>query len=109
VRGGGVERARVLAFSTSILAQGVHAFNLRSERYSLFTIGWFTNRWLLGALLAIILGNLAVIYVPFLQPVFATMPLDLADWAIIVGLGLVPLIVVQAQRVVGEMRQPVLG
>ncbi len=104
LRGGGVERARVLAFSTSILAQGLHAFNLRSLRYSLFTIGPLTNRFLVVAFLIVILANVAIIYTPFLQPIFATMPLDLADWAIVVGLGFVPLVIVQAVRVIGEMR-----
>jgi len=99
---GGAERARVLAFTTSILAQGVHAFNLRSLRQSLFTIGLFGNRWLIAAFLAIILANLAVIYVPFLQPIFDTVPLTAADWAVVVGLGLVPLFVVQAWRLVKE-------
>jgi len=103
-RGGGVERARVLAFSTSILAQSLHAYSLRSTRYSLFTIGPFSNRFMNLAVIAVILANLAIIYVPFLQPIFATMPLDLADWAIVVGLSLVPLLVVQATRVIGEMR-----
>jgi len=103
--GRGVERARVLAFSTSILAQSLHAFNLRS-RYSLFTIGFFTNRWMVYAFLAVAIANLAIIYVPFFQPIFATLPLSLADWAIIIGLGLLPLLTIQGARVIGEMRQP---
>ncbi len=102
--GRGIERARVLAFSTSILAQSAHAFNLRSSRYSLFTLGWFTNRWLVYAFVIVALSNVGVVYLPFLQPIFATMPLNLADWGIVVGLGLLPLLVVQTQRVIGEMR-----
>ena len=104
LRGGGVERARVLAFSTSVLAQSLHAYSLRSLRYSLFSIGPLTNASLNLAFLIVVAANLAIIYTPFLQPVFATMPLDLADWAIIVGLALVPLLAVQASRVIGEMR-----
>jgi len=104
--GRGVERARVIAFSASILAQSTHAFNLRSSRYSLFTIGLFSNRFMIYAFVIVILANLAIIYVPFLQPIFATTPLSLADWAVVVGLGLLPLLVIQAQRVIGEMRQP---
>ena len=102
---GSVERARVVAFSTSILAQSVHAFNLRSQRYSLFTIGWLTNRWLVVAFIVVALSNLAIVYLPFLQPIFATLPLNLADWGVIIGLGSLPLLVVQAVRVVGEMRR----
>ena len=103
--GRGIERARVLAFTSSILGQSLHAFNLRSYDYSLFTIGLFTNRWMVYAFVTVILGNLAVIYVPFLQPIFATVPLTLSDWAIVVGLGFLPLLVVQSIRVIGEMRR----
>jgi Ca2+-transporting ATPase len=104
--GRGLERARVLAFSSSILAQSLHAFNLRSYDYSLFTIGFFSNRWMVYAFVVVLLGNLAVIYVPFLQPIFRTVPLTAADWAIVVGLGSIPLLVVQTIRVINEMRRP---
>ena len=103
--GRGVERARVLAFTSSILAQGLHAFNLRSYDYSLFTIGFFTNRWMVYAFVAVVLANLAVVYVPFLQPIFDTVPLTLSDWAVVVGLSFLPLLVVQSIRVIGEMRR----
>ncbi len=104
--GRGLERARVLAFSTSILAQTLHAFNLRSYRYSLFTIGPFSNRYMVLAFIAVILANLIIIYVPFFQPIFSTLPLAPSDWAIAVGLGVLPLLVVQTIRVIGEMRRP---
>ncbi|MGQ9683601.1 MAG: cation-translocating P-type ATPase [Anaerolineae bacterium] len=105
-RSGSIDTARVLAFSTSILAQSLHAFNLRSTRYSLFTIGPFSNPWLVAAFLAVMLANLAIVYVPFLRPIFATVPLSLADWAIVVGFGSVPLLVVQTQRVAAERPSP---
>lgn len=95
VVGGGVDRARVMAFSTTIFAQNVHAFNVRSNRYSIFQLGPFTNRWLVAAFGAVILSELAVIYVPFLQPVFKTMPLTVQDWTIVVGLGIMPLVIVE--------------
>ncbi|MGQ9684195.1 MAG: cation-translocating P-type ATPase [Anaerolineae bacterium] len=107
VLGSSVERARVIAFSTSILAQALHSFNLRSLRYSLFTVGLFGNRYLIYALVAVIISNLIIIYVPFFQPFFATEALALADWGVVVGLGVIPLLVVQATRVIGEMRRPV--
>ena len=95
------ERARVMAFSTSILAQLVHAFNLRSLRHSIFRVGLFTNRCLLWSAAAIVTMELGVIYLPFLQPVFKTMPLALVDWAWIVGLAIVPLVLVELLKACG--------
>jgi len=100
VVGGGVERARVMAFSTTIFAQNVHAFNVRSNTYSVFQLGLFTNRWLVAAFGAVTLSELAVIYLPFLQPIFKTMPLTLEDWSIVIGLGIMPLIIVEIVKLI---------
>jgi Ca2+-transporting ATPase len=102
VVGGGVERARVMAFSTTIFAQNVHAFNVRSNKYSIFQLGLFTNRWLVAAFGAVILSELAVIYVPFLQPIFKTMPLGVQDWAVVIGLGLMPLVIVEFIKLINR-------
>jgi Ca2+-transporting ATPase len=102
VVGGGVERARVMAFSTTIFAQNVHAFNVRSNRYSVFQLGLFTNRWLVAAFGAVILSEMAVVYLPFLQPIFRTMPLSVQDWTIVIGLGLMPLLIVETVKLIGR-------
>lgn len=103
ILGGGVERARVMAFSTTIFAQNVHAFNVRSNKYSVFELGLFSNRWLVVAFCAVILSELAIIYVPFFQPIFKTMPLTLSDWGIVVGLGLMPLVIVEFIKLVNRL------
>ena len=100
VLGGGIERARVMAFSASIFAQNVHAFNLRSQRRSVFSLGLLSNRWLVIAFLTVIALEVMVVYVPFLQPVFKTMPLSWADWGIVVAFGLVPLIVMEPVKLI---------
>jgi Ca2+-transporting ATPase len=106
VLGGGVERARVMAFSTTIFAQNVHAFNVRSNRYSVFELGLFSNPWLVAAFGVVILSELVIIYAPFFQPIFKTMPLTLFDWGIVVSLGLMPLVIVElikfANRLLGR-------
>lgn len=106
VLGGGVERARVMAFSTTILAQNVHAFNVRSNTYSVFELGLFSNPWLVAAFGVVVLSELVIIYVPFFQPIFKTMPLTLFDWGIVVSLGLMPLVIVEliklANRLLGR-------
>lgn len=103
VIGGGAERARVMAFSTTIFAQNIHAFNVRSNTYSVFELGLFSNRWLVVAFVVVILSELAIVYVPFLQPIFKTMPLSLADWSIVVGLGLMPLVIMEAIKFVNKL------
>ena len=73
-----------------IFAELLRAFTARSERHSIFRIGWFTNPQMVWAFLASMGLLLAVIYVPFLDPVFHTDPLGLRDWAIVLVFALVP-------------------
>jgi Ca2+-transporting ATPase len=102
VMGGGVDRARVIAFSTTIFAQNVHAFNVRSDRYSVFQLGFLSNPWLLVSFVVVIVSELAVIYVPFLQPIFKTMPLGAQDWAVVIGLGVMPLVIVEFIKLINR-------
>ncbi|MBI2143150.1 cation-translocating P-type ATPase [Candidatus Woesearchaeota archaeon] len=40
----------------------------------------FTNKWLLGGVVLSILIQVAVVYVPFLQKIFSTVPLGISEW-----------------------------
>ncbi|RLC61368.1 MAG: hypothetical protein DRI01_08620, partial [Chloroflexi bacterium] len=55
--------------------------------YTVFKLGAFRNRWLLFAISVAIMLQLAVIYVPFLQVAFGTVPLSIDKWGIAVLAG----------------------
>jgi Ca2+-transporting ATPase len=76
-------RARTIAFTTLVMFQIFNALNSRSEKFSLFQIGLFSNKYLLGALGLSVLLQVAVVYVPFLQTSFRTEALDIFDWVIV--------------------------
>jgi Ca2+-transporting ATPase len=80
--------AQTMVFVTLILAEQVNAFNCRSDFFSLFTVGFFTNRLLLISVTLSSSMLAAVIYWPPLATLFHTHPLNLRDWLIAVGLGL---------------------
>jgi len=77
---GHLEAAQTLAFVTLCVSELVRAFTARSEYHSIFSIGLFSNRWMVWAVSASLLLVLMVVYVPFLQPFFDTVPLTLDDW-----------------------------
>jgi len=74
--------AQTVAFATLITSELLRAFTARSERYPLFRIGVLSNRWMLWAVGSSFALLLFVMYVPFLQPVFGTVPLTLNDWIV---------------------------
>jgi magnesium-transporting ATPase (P-type) len=78
---GDLRYAQTMAFTTLMLFQMFNVLNARSDEQSAFT-HLFTNRWLWLAIIASIALQVVVVYVPFLQNAFGTMPLSANDWLI---------------------------
>ena len=83
--------ARTYAFITLIMAELFRAYSSRSEDYSVFSLGLFSNSTLNKAFLLSFTLTLAVVYLPLVQPLFYTISLDLMDWLRILALSLFPL------------------
>ena len=75
-----VDHAQTIAFVTLCMSELLRAFTARSEHHGIFSIGVFTNRWMIWAVLGSAALVLSAVYVPFLQPFFDTRPLSLGDW-----------------------------
>jgi Ca2+-transporting ATPase len=71
--------ARTMAFTTLMLFQMFNVLNARSDTHSAF-YELFHNRWLWSAVALSLVLQVAVIYVPFLQRAFDTVPLQASDW-----------------------------
>ncbi|MGZ9224837.1 MAG: cation-translocating P-type ATPase [Anaerolineales bacterium] len=89
-RGVDVQTAETMAFVTLSLCELFRAYTVRSERASIFQIGVFSNRYMQYAVGLSIALLLLVCSVPFLQPIFNTHFLSGREWAIVVGLALIP-------------------
>ncbi len=72
--------AQTIAFVTLCSSELIRAFTARSEYHSVFSIGVFSNRWMVWAVGVSFLLVLMVVYVPFLRPFFDTVPLTADDW-----------------------------
>ncbi|GIN83761.1 calcium-translocating P-type ATPase, SERCA-type [Heyndrickxia sporothermodurans] len=84
-----LEYAQTIAFATLVLTQLIHVFDCRSE-ISIFSRNPFGNMYLVWAVISSILLMLVVIYVPVLQPIFHTIPIEPKDWMLIIGLSSIP-------------------
>jgi Ca2+-transporting ATPase len=75
-----MQNAQTMAFVTLCVSELFRAYTARSEHYSVFKIGFFSNRsmqWAVGSSLFLVL---ITVYVPFLRPFFDTVPLSFRDW-----------------------------
>lgn len=82
--------ARTFAFVTLISAELLRAFSSRSETQSIFKLGFFSNKTMNKAVLLSFVLMLLVVFVPALDRLFFTISPNPRDWAIIIGLALVP-------------------
>jgi Ca2+-transporting ATPase len=87
-----VRTAETMAFMTLSLCELFRAYTVRSEKVSLARIGVFSNKWMQYAVGASILLLLLVCVVPFLQGIFNTHFMSGVEWAVVLGLSLVPAI-----------------
>jgi Ca2+-transporting ATPase len=102
---GGVALASTMAFATLSTSELLRAFTSRSERYSLFKIGVFSNRTMVIAVGASLLLLLAVVYVPFLQVAFNTVPLGWDAWQRMLPLILLPSVVAEIMKWLLRLRE----
>jgi Ca2+-transporting ATPase len=91
-RGLDVQTAETMAFVTLSLCELFRAYTVRSERVSIFRMGIFSNRFMQYAVALSITLLLLVVNVPFLQPIFNTHFLQPVEWAVVLGLALIPAI-----------------
>ena len=74
---------QTIVFNVLCLSQMGHVLAIRSEKYSLFTIGIFSNKPLIAAVTIALLLQFLVTYVPLLQPIFKTESLTLYEFLLV--------------------------
>ncbi|MGC9399811.1 MAG: cation-translocating P-type ATPase [Anaerolineae bacterium] len=90
--------AQSMAFVTLVLAELIRAYTARSERYPLLKMGIFSNKYMQYAIGFSIALLLVVVYVPALQPIFNTIPLQWDEWLEMLPLIFIPSIAAEVQK-----------
>jgi len=88
-----------MVFTVLTLSQLGHVLAVRSERESLFTQGVLSNAPLAGALLLTFILQMAVLYVPWLNPIFRTAPLSAGELAACLALSSVVFVAVEIEKI----------
>jgi Ca2+-transporting ATPase len=100
-----LETARVLAFNVLVGTQLFHSFSCRSERHSLFKLGVFSNLRLVAAVVVSLGIQMALVFVPFLQPVFRTKAVPWQDWDLVMIVSTIPFWVTETVKAIGNLRR----
>ncbi len=97
---------RTMVFTVLCLTQLGHAMAIRSEKASLFQIGIFSNKYLLGAVMLTFALQMAVVYVPFLNPIFKTVPLSGFELMLSIGISCVVFVAVEIEKLIRRSKSP---
>ncbi len=87
-----------MVFTVLVFCQLVHAMVIRSETQSLFSLGLASNRSLLSAVVLSVAVQMALLYVPALQPVFRTAPLTPLELLVVFVVPLGVLVWVETEK-----------
>jgi Ca2+-transporting ATPase len=93
------EYARTMAFMVLVACQLYYSLAFRNSVKSIFRIGIFSNKYLIGAIVLGLLLQLLVIYVPAMQSAFKLQMLDLQGWVMAFVLGLIPLVASELHKI----------
>lgn len=75
-----------------------YVFSCKSLRHNLWHINLFSNKFLIGSWVFGISALIAALYLPTLQMLLETSPLNLFDWQLILGLGFLNIILIEATK-----------
>lgn len=93
-----LEMARTVLFTTIVLSQVLHSFNMRSESRSFFLSAPWENRPLFGAFLLSVGLQFGVLYLPFMQEAFKTHAPTAGAWLLILLCSLIPVLVIDRMK-----------
>lgn len=75
-----------------------YIFSCKSLRKNIWQINLFSNKFLIISWFFSVLALLAALYIPVFQILLKTVPLNIFDWVLILGLGLLNLILIEVTK-----------
>ncbi len=90
--------ARTVAVNTLVAGQLFYLFNCRKIKSPAIQKGFFTNRYIFYAVGALILLQVIFTYVPFMNNLFSTSPLNTSDWLYPLSAGLTVFLIVELEK-----------
>ncbi len=95
-----IERARSVAFGVAAFSQLFFAFGCRSQSRTMPELGFFTNPWLFGAVIASAILQISIMLIPVTRRVFEISNGLTWEWLLIAGSAVIPVTVIEMTKIV---------
>lgn len=76
-------KAQTLAFTTIAMFQVFNSLNCRSRTLSVFELGFFSNKYLIGAIVTSVVLQIFAVHLFFMNWLLGTVPISILDWLLI--------------------------
>lgn len=93
-------KAQSMVLATMASFQWFRAWATHAGDESVFAVNPFSNRFLVGAILLVIALQMIAFYTPVMNTILRTVPLSLADWALVVGISSSVLIAEELRKLI---------
>jgi len=98
VNGASVEKARTMAVNVFVVIEAFYLFNARSFSRSPFDLGFTTNTWVIGGFVTMMVLQALFTYLPIMNTLFSSAPIDLTDWLKITACGIAVYAIVELDK-----------
>ncbi|MGQ0581967.1 MAG: cation transporting ATPase C-terminal domain-containing protein [Reyranella sp.] len=98
IEGKNLDEARAAVVNVIVMVQSFYLLNCRSRTRSFFSMGPFSNPWLIAGLLATWLAQIAFTYLPVMNRIFHTAPVRAEAWLYIVAIGVFAFAMVELEK-----------
>jgi len=95
----GLKHARDAMFTTLVIAELMRAFGARSNGRTIFEVGLLSNLWLFLIIALSFSLQVTIHHVPALRSLFSIEPLSLEHCVVWMGLGFMPLMVLEIRKI----------
>ena len=96
--GASIDKARTVAVNVFVIMELFYLFNCRSLTKSVFQLGFFSNMWVFGGVAVMLLVQIVYTYLPVMNRLFQSAPIDLGAWVRIVAAGIVAFAIVEFEK-----------
>ncbi len=89
---------RTIIFAALAIDTFFYAFSCKNLRKNIWQYNPFSNLYLIGCIVFSLFMLLMAVYLPVFQNLLKTVPLNLFDWMLLLGLGVINLILIEATK-----------
>jgi len=104
-QGAALPEARTAVVNVIVMVETFYLLNCRSLTRPFFSLGVFSNLWVVGGVMAMMAAQLLFTYAPFMNKLFHSAPISPTAWVKIVGVGLIVFIAVELKKWFDAQRQ----